>query len=187
MRIIAYDRFKPGVTMETIEPYLPEEVANVWRLWKAGVVRELCTRRRTRCRDRLRARSVEAAKRYTDDFPLTKGGFLEWFFIPLMIPLPIESLFRSDVDWPNRTTERPRLELRPAPAPIGGRMERYHQIEIPKTLEDACDPRHLALIVYDMQVGVVGQLDDGPEVTARVVRVLDAARKQVSASISPAT
>jgi hypothetical protein len=26
--------------METIEPYLPEEVANVWRLWKAGVVRE---------------------------------------------------------------------------------------------------------------------------------------------------
>ena len=25
--------------------------------------------------------SVEAAKRYTDDFPLTKGGFLEWFFI----------------------------------------------------------------------------------------------------------
>jgi nicotinamidase-related amidase len=56
-------------------------------------------------------------------------------------------------------------------------MERYHQIEIPKTLEDVCDPRHLALIVYDMQVGVIGQLADGPEVTARVVRVLDAARR----------
>jgi hypothetical protein len=27
MRIFAYDRFKPGVTLETIEPYLPEEVA----------------------------------------------------------------------------------------------------------------------------------------------------------------
>jgi hypothetical protein len=38
VRIFAYDRFKPGVTMETIEPYLPEEVANVWRLWKAGIV-----------------------------------------------------------------------------------------------------------------------------------------------------
>jgi hypothetical protein len=36
VRIFAYDRFKPGVTLETIEPYLPEEVANVWRLWKAG-------------------------------------------------------------------------------------------------------------------------------------------------------
>jgi hypothetical protein len=40
MRIFAYDRFKPGVTLETIEPYLSEEVANVWRLWKAGIVRE---------------------------------------------------------------------------------------------------------------------------------------------------
>jgi biuret amidohydrolase len=55
-------------------------------------------------------------------------------------------------------------------------MQRYHQIEIPKTLEDASDPRHLALIVYDMQVGVVAQLDDGPQVTARVLQVLDAAR-----------
>jgi hypothetical protein len=42
--------------------------------------------------------SVEEAKRYTDDFPLTKAGFLEWFFIPLMIPLPVESLFRTDID-----------------------------------------------------------------------------------------
>jgi hypothetical protein len=40
MRIIAYDRFRPGVTMERIIPYLPEEVSNVWRLWKAGIVRE---------------------------------------------------------------------------------------------------------------------------------------------------
>jgi len=35
MKIIAYDRFKPGVGMETIEPYIKDEVANVWRLWKA--------------------------------------------------------------------------------------------------------------------------------------------------------
>jgi hypothetical protein len=32
MKIIAYDRFKPGVTMDTIQPLLPLEVANVWRL-----------------------------------------------------------------------------------------------------------------------------------------------------------
>ena len=30
MRVLAYDRFTPGVTMETITPYLTEEVANVW-------------------------------------------------------------------------------------------------------------------------------------------------------------
>ena len=40
MKIIAYDRFKPGVTMQTIQPLLQREVANVWRLWKAGIVRE---------------------------------------------------------------------------------------------------------------------------------------------------
>jgi hypothetical protein len=99
MRIIAYDRFKPGVTMDTITPYLPTEVANVWRLWKAGIVRENYARA-----DEpgvvivFELPSVADAKRYTDDFPLTKAGFLEWEFIPLQIPLPIESLFRADVD-----------------------------------------------------------------------------------------
>lgn len=40
VNIFAYDRFKPGVTMDMITPLLPQEVANVWRLWKAGIVRE---------------------------------------------------------------------------------------------------------------------------------------------------
>jgi hypothetical protein len=40
MRVIAFDRFRDGVTLKTIEPYLDEEVSNVWRLWKAGIVRE---------------------------------------------------------------------------------------------------------------------------------------------------
>jgi biuret amidohydrolase len=35
----------------------------------------------------------------------------------------------------------------------------------------------MALIVYDMQVGVIGQIEDGPEVTARVSEVLNAARE----------
>jgi len=99
VRIIAYDRFKPGVTLDTVTPYLPEEVANVWRLWKAGIVRETYARA-----DEhgvvivFELGSVEEAKRYTDDFPLSKEGFLEWSFLPLMAPLPIESLFRSEID-----------------------------------------------------------------------------------------
>jgi hypothetical protein len=32
MKIIACVAPKPGVTRETIKPYLPEEVASVWRL-----------------------------------------------------------------------------------------------------------------------------------------------------------
>jgi hypothetical protein len=41
---------------------------------------------------------VATARRYTDDFPLSKAGLLEWSFIGLQIPLPIEALFRQDVD-----------------------------------------------------------------------------------------
>jgi hypothetical protein len=40
MKIIAYDCIKAGATMDAIQPLLPLEVANVWRLWKAGIVRE---------------------------------------------------------------------------------------------------------------------------------------------------
>lgn len=99
MKIIAYDRFRPGVTMEMITPYLPDEVSNVWRLWKAGIVRENYARA-----DEpgvvivFELDSVAEARRYTDDFPLSKANMLEWFFIPLRVPLPIESLFRPEID-----------------------------------------------------------------------------------------
>jgi hypothetical protein len=99
LRIIAYDRFRPGVTLETVTPYLPEEVGNVWRLWKAGIVRENYARA-----DEpgvvivFELDSVEQARRYTDDFPLSKAGLLEWFFLPLAVPYPIESLFRPEID-----------------------------------------------------------------------------------------
>jgi len=99
VRIIAYDRFKPGVTLDTIQPYLPEEVANLWRLWKAGIVRDNYARA-----DEpgivivFELDSVDDARRYIDDFPLSKAGYLEWFFIPLMAPVPIESLFRPEID-----------------------------------------------------------------------------------------
>src|SRR2546421_10707501 len=99
MKIIAYDRFKPGVTMETITPLLPQEVANVWRLWKAGIVRENYARA-----DQpgvvivFELESVAEARRYVADFPLTKAGYLDWAFIPLMAPLPLESLFGPKAD-----------------------------------------------------------------------------------------
>lgn len=99
MRVFTYDRFKPGVTMDTVTPYLPEEVANVWRLWKAGIVRENYARAdEPGVAIVFEVDSVEQARRYTDDFPLTKAGLLEWIFVPLMAPLPLESLFRTDVD-----------------------------------------------------------------------------------------
>jgi biuret amidohydrolase len=56
-------------------------------------------------------------------------------------------------------------------------MQHHRNLPIPDTLADVCDPDRLALVVYDMQVGIVGQLAEGAEVTDRVGRVLEAARK----------
>lgn len=99
LKIIAYDRFRPGVTMEEIQPYIREEVANVWRLWKAGIVRENYARADVsgvvivfECED------VEAAKRYVADFPLSKAGLLEWEYIPVGAPLPLEFIFDQAID-----------------------------------------------------------------------------------------
>jgi len=56
-------------------------------------------------------------------------------------------------------------------------MIRANRVEIPQTLEEACDPSRTALIVYDMQVGILRQLKDGAAVLAKVVQVLRAARE----------
>jgi nicotinamidase-related amidase len=56
-------------------------------------------------------------------------------------------------------------------------MRRRLGLDIPETLEDACDPATMAVIVYDMQAGVLGQLPDGgAEAVDRVSQVLAAAR-----------
>jgi hypothetical protein len=36
--------------------------------------------------------------RYVAGFLMSKAGYLEWFYIPLQAPLPIESLMDKSVD-----------------------------------------------------------------------------------------
>lgn len=49
--------------------------------------------------------------------------------------------------------------------------------DVPRTLEDVCDPATMAVVVYDMQAGVLGQLpDSGAEAVQHVSQVLAAAR-----------
>jgi len=56
-------------------------------------------------------------------------------------------------------------------------VDKAFGLNVPRTLEEICDPRRMALLVYDMQVGIVSQLPDGPEITARVAELLEAARE----------
>jgi nicotinamidase-related amidase len=55
-------------------------------------------------------------------------------------------------------------------------MDRFNGLDIPESLVDALQPSTLALVVYDMQVGILRQIGDGDRVLANVLRVLAAAR-----------
>ncbi len=56
-------------------------------------------------------------------------------------------------------------------------MQRVFGLDIPDSLGDLCDPQRMALLVYDMQAGIVSQLPDGAETTRRVLEVVEAARE----------
>ena len=55
-------------------------------------------------------------------------------------------------------------------------MDGAYDLEIPATLDEVCRPSQTALIVYDMQVGIVSQIATGRVITEQVRQVLHAAR-----------
>jgi len=55
-------------------------------------------------------------------------------------------------------------------------MKRAYGLSIPQTLEEVCDPHRVALLVYDMQVGILSQLKNPEQITGQVLKVLSAAR-----------
>jgi nicotinamidase-related amidase len=56
-------------------------------------------------------------------------------------------------------------------------MKQGFELAIPRVLEEICEPKRTALLVYNMQVGIINQLKDGAELTAKVIPVLEAARE----------
>jgi nicotinamidase-related amidase len=56
-------------------------------------------------------------------------------------------------------------------------LQRQPALKVPRTLEEFCQPRRMALLVYDMQIGIVSQLAHGGKITAQVAAVLQAARE----------
>jgi nicotinamidase-related amidase len=55
-------------------------------------------------------------------------------------------------------------------------MESAYGLEIPQNLVEACNPRRTALLVYDMQIGIIGQIRHGRELVVRVKQLLETAR-----------
>jgi len=56
-------------------------------------------------------------------------------------------------------------------------VKRIFGLEIPGSLVEVCSGGRLALLVYDMQVGIASQIADADRIVGKVRRVLDAARE----------
>src|SRR6516164_11389501 len=55
-------------------------------------------------------------------------------------------------------------------------MTKSTNVQVPSSLEEILRPESCALVVYDMQVGILSQLPHGPDVLAKVLEVLEIAR-----------
>jgi biuret amidohydrolase len=46
-------------------------------------------------------------------------------------------------------------------------MKRVQGLDIPQTLEEVCDPQRMALVVYDMQIGILTQIKNPEAIVAK--------------------
>jgi biuret amidohydrolase len=92
------------------------------------------------------------------------------------------------IDATTRKEEAARLRCRilcfsqvPATRQIRGEEKRlviyeFCGMQIPTLLEEIVSPKNTALIIYDMQDGIVRQIKNGQEITSKVARLLSSAR-----------
>src|SRR5882757_4470062 len=55
-------------------------------------------------------------------------------------------------------------------------MEHTNGLNIPTALDELCDPRTMALLVYDLQIGISSQIEAGSQIVQRAGQALAAAR-----------
>jgi nicotinamidase-related amidase len=55
-------------------------------------------------------------------------------------------------------------------------MNKAYGLSVPETLDEVCEPQRVALLVYDMQIGILSQIKNPEEITRQVLKVLSAAR-----------
>jgi nicotinamidase-related amidase len=57
-------------------------------------------------------------------------------------------------------------------------MKHTHGLAIPTALQDACHPQRMALLVYDMQVGICSQVKTASQIVSRISGLLTVARSK---------
>lgn len=56
-------------------------------------------------------------------------------------------------------------------------MKSAYGVSIPEGLSEICNPNQCGLIIYDMQAGIVAQIEEGPQIVAACTKLLASARK----------
>jgi nicotinamidase-related amidase len=56
-------------------------------------------------------------------------------------------------------------------------MTTHNGIEIFSTLQELIHPQRTAVLIYDMQVGIVPQIKDGPDILTKILTLLEATRR----------
>jgi muconolactone delta-isomerase len=103
MKIMAIEKELPGATSEQFQMHLDDEALEVWRLYQAGVIRELYFRADhntavlvLECEDVTQAETLLTA------LPLVKAGLISFEVLPLQ-PYPgFARLFSSQTTAGNR-------------------------------------------------------------------------------------
>lgn len=97
MKLLCLDIPSPGVTFDSYKPHLQDEARHGWKLYKAGIVRDIYFRQdRPGVAIIAECESVEAARQALREFPLAKLALIDWEVIPLGPCLSWETLFAPD-------------------------------------------------------------------------------------------
>lgn len=93
MKIIAISKLPPGITKEDLLHHQAAEAAQVWELYKSGVLREIYLQtEKLGAVLMLECAGIEEAKAVLDTLPMVTGA-LDFEIIPLAPFLSLEKLF----------------------------------------------------------------------------------------------
>ena len=97
MKILAIERKSPGLTKRDFVPYLRDEAATGWEMYKEGVIRETYFREdRPEAVLVLECDSLEEAQKHLSKLPLVANGMISFELIPLKAYHGYERLFDKE-------------------------------------------------------------------------------------------
>ena len=97
MKILAIEKESPGLSKRDFVPYLREEAATGWEMYKEGIIRETYFRAdRPEAILVLECDTLEEASAHLSRLPLVAKGLISFELIPLMAYHGYERLFDKE-------------------------------------------------------------------------------------------